>query len=71
MAAIEVSGLAPLIDNLSAGLETVISENGSDLSGGQVQRVALARGLAQKKHVWLIDEATSSLDPESTRDIED
>lgn len=70
-AAIEVSGLAPLIDNLSAGLETVISENGSDLSGGQVQRVALARGLAQKKHVWLIDEATSSLDPESTRDIED
>lgn len=71
LAAIEVSGLAPLIDNLSVGLETVISENGSDLSGGQVQRVALARGLAQKKHVWLIDEATSSLDPESTRDIED
>lgn len=69
--AVNVSGLGSLIAQLPGGLKTQIAENGEKLSGGQVQRIALARGLVQKKRIWLVDEATSSLDPASRQDIED
>ncbi len=69
--AVLLSGLGSLIAQLPAGLKTQIAENGEKLSGGQVQRIALARGLVQKKRIWLVDEATSSLDPASRQDIED
>lgn len=69
--AITVSGLESLIAQLPGGLSASIAENGEDLSGGQIQRIALARGLVQKKRIWLVDEATSSLDPAARQDIED
>ncbi|WP_261806334.1 ATP-binding cassette domain-containing protein [Lapidilactobacillus luobeiensis] len=68
--AIQASGLDALLDDLPEGLNTIINENGTDLSGGQVQRIAIARGLIQEKKIWLIDEATSALDPQSKADIE-
>ena len=47
----------------------MLSEGGDNLSGGQIQRIALARALLQHSELILVDEATSSLDVEITRAI--
>ena len=51
------------------GLDTVLQENGSNFSGGQRQRLALARALLHDTPVYLFDEATSNIDVESEADI--
>lgn len=51
------------------GLDTPISEKGSNLSGGQCQRLALARALLHDSPVYIFDEATSNIDVESENDI--
>lgn len=51
------------------GLETLIQEKGSNLSGGQCQRLALARALLHDSPVYIFDEATSNIDVESENDI--
>lgn len=51
------------------GLDTALSEKGSNLSGGQCQRLALARALLHDSHVYIFDEATSNIDVESENDI--
>lgn len=61
--------------NLSAflkneqGLDTVLNEKASNLSGGQCQRLALARALLHDSPVYIFDEATSNIDVESENDI--
>lgn len=51
------------------GLETPLNEKASNLSGGQCQRLALARGLLHDSRVYIFDEATSNIDVESENDI--
>jgi subfamily B ATP-binding cassette protein MsbA len=58
------------IEKLADGIETVLSENGSNLSGGQRQRVALARAIYKNPDILILDEATSALDNVSQRAIQ-
>lgn len=51
------------------GLDTVLQEKGSNLSGGQCQRLALARALLHDSPVYIFDEATSNIDVESENEI--
>lgn len=51
------------------GLDTVIAEKGGNLSGGQCQRLALARALLHDSEIYIFDEATSNIDIDSENDI--
>lgn len=65
--AAELAGAADFIRRLPKGYETQIGERGARLSGGEAQRVAIARAFLKDAPVLVMDEPTSSLDPESER----
>ena len=58
------------ISSLPEGYETRLGERGSRLSGGQVQRIAIARALVRNAPILILDEATSALDAESEQSIQ-
>ena len=58
-------GLTDWLSNLPLGLETLVGPGGQPLSGGQAQRIGLARALVQNTPVLVLDEPTSALDPET------
>lgn len=53
------------ICNLPNGYQTMVGENGANLSGGEQQRLSIARAILKDSSIILLDEATSSLDPEN------
>lgn len=65
--AAEVANADDFVERLALGYETRIGESGMKLSGGQAQRVSIARALYQQPSVIILDEATSALDSESER----
>jgi ATP-binding cassette subfamily C protein len=64
------SGLETLINKLDEGIDTCINENGSNLSGGEKQRICIARALIKDSPIIILDEATSALDVKLKDSIE-
>jgi ATP-binding cassette subfamily B protein len=63
--ALRAAQIMPLVESLPAGLDTVVGDRGYRLSGGEKQRIAIARLLLKAPKVVVLDEATAHLDSES------
>lgn len=68
--ALDISYAKEFIKDLPAGLETPIGDRGLRLSGGQAQRLTIARAFLKNREVLLFDEATSALDNESEKIVQ-
>jgi ATP-binding cassette subfamily C protein CydD len=69
--AAELACVTDFADSLPAGLDTIIGEAGLGLSGGEIQRVALARIFLRHPDIMLLDEPTAHLDLETERRVLD
>lgn len=67
---IKKSGLSEVVAALPKGLDTPVEENGKRFSGGERQRIAIARALLYGKKLLLVDEATSALDTRMATEVE-
>lgn len=67
--ALEVSCCKSFINQLEKGLDTKIGERGSGLSEGQIQRISIARAIASKAPILILDEITSSLDSKTEEEV--
>ncbi|MEG0387470.1 MAG: ABC transporter ATP-binding protein, partial [Niameybacter sp.] len=68
--AIVKSGLSDFVEALPNGLDTMIYDNGKNISGGERSRVVIARGLLAQASIIFLDEAFAALDMERAKEIE-
>jgi ATP-binding cassette subfamily C protein len=68
--AIKRAGLKDFVQNLNSGLDTMLYDNGKNISGGEKSRIAIARGLLAKTDIIYLDEAFASLDAQIAKEIE-
>ena len=68
--ALKAAGLEPFLKNHEDGLDFRIEENAENISGGEKQRISIARALLRKAPILLMDEVTSALDYDTKVDIE-
>ena len=66
---IKLAGLEKFIEDTPNGLETKVGDGGFKISGGQVQRIGIARALYTEPNIFILDEATSSLDQKTEDEI--
>lgn len=69
VAAAEAARCHGFISALPQGYDTVLEEGGASLSGGERQRISIARAILKDAPIVILDEATSSVDPENERDL--
>lgn len=68
--ALAIAGLSDFVKNLSSGLDTMLYDNGKNISGGERSRIAIARALITKADMLILDEPFASLDYDTGRQIE-
>lgn len=71
LGAVKGAGLTEFVAALPQGLDTMVEENGTNFSGGECQRIAMARALLSGKDILLLDEATSALGERTATAVED
>lgn len=71
LAGLKVANLANFVDRLPEGFNTSVGERGTKISGGQRQRLGIARAMFTRPHLLVLDEATSSLDGKAEASISD
>lgn len=64
------AGLSKLVERLPEGINSLVGENGNKLSGGEKQRIAIARALINDTQILILDESTSALDNETAYNLE-
>jgi len=69
--ALRAAQVLPLVESLPDGLDTLVGDRGYRLSGGEKQRIAIARLLLKAPDVVVLDEATAHLDSESEAAVQD